>query len=197
MLSWCLASNLSLPPPTVSPLSYLNQATVGVGQQEEPLPVVASADFSRAEHARSNPVAQAFKALGDLRESHMKVSNDVLAEDPLRVDLGDDPRDVRPEVPGVGLAKPLARRAERLARVTGSEDIHAAAPRATVEGAHVRPDRSIIQGLVRHPGHESGRSVCVPLDEANSPVSGLSDVQAELKPSRSSAEGDAIKFLGR
>jgi hypothetical protein len=174
----------------------LNQATVGVGQQEESLPVVASADFSRAEHARSNPVAQAFKASGDLVESHMKVSDDVLAKDPLRVDLGDDPRDVRPEVPGVGLAEPFAREAERLARVAGSEDIHTAAPRSAVEGAHVRPDRSIIQGLVRHPGHESGRSMCVPLDEANSPVSGFGDGESQLQAARSGAEGKSRKGKG-
>ncbi len=46
-LSWCLASNFSLPAPTVTPMSYLNQATVGVRQDEESAPEVASADFSR------------------------------------------------------------------------------------------------------------------------------------------------------
>jgi hypothetical protein len=174
----------------------LNQTAVGVGQDEESPPMVARADFSRRKHARSNPVAQAFKVSGDIRESHVKVADDVFAEDPLGGELADDPGDVRPEVPGVGFAQALSGEAKRLARVSRSEDIHAATPRASVEGSHVRPHRSFIQGLVCHPSHESGRSVCVPLDEANRPVSGLGDVQAEFEPSRSGAEGDSIKSLG-
>jgi hypothetical protein len=127
----------------------------------------------------------------------VKVADDVLAKDPLGAELADDPGDVWPQVPGVSFPEALSCETERLARVACSEDIHAATPRASVEGAHVRPDRRIIQGLVFHPGHESGRSMCVPLDEANSPVSGFSDVQTEFKPSCSGAEGDAIKSLGR
>lgn len=167
-----------------------------MGQDEESPAEVASADFSRAEHARCNAVAQAFKVAGDHVESQVKVAEDVFGEDPLRADLADDPGDVWPEVPGVGLAEPLARQAERLARVARSEDIHAATPRAAVEGAHVRPERSLIQGLVDHPGHESGRSVCVPLDKANSPVFWLCDVQAEFEPASSGTEGESIKAGG-
>jgi hypothetical protein len=167
-----------------------------VGQQEESLPVVASTDFSRREHARSNAVAQAFKASGDLRESHVKMADDVLAEHPLRSDLADDPGDVRPEVPRVRFAKSLAGEAERLARVARSEDIHAATPRAAVEGAHVRPERRLVQGFVFHPGHESGRSMCVPLDEANSSVARCCDMQTEFEPASSGAEGESIKAGG-
>lgn len=193
---WCFASNFKRPAPTVTPISYLNHTAVGVGQDEESPPEVARANFSRRKHARSDPVAQAFKVSGDIRESHVKVADNVFAEDPLGAELVDDPGDVRPKVPRIGLAEALARETKRLARIPGSEDIHAAAPRSAVEGAHIRPDRSIIQGLVRHPGHESGRSMCVPLDEANSPVSGFGDGEPQLQAARSCAEGKPRKGKG-
>ncbi len=193
MLSWCLASNLSLPTPTVTPLSYLNQAAVGVGQQEKSPPVMASANLSRREHSRCNAVAQAFEASGDLAESQSKMAKDVFGEHPAGPDLSDDSGHIRPEVPGVGLAELFAREAERLARVARSEDIHDATPRAAAEGAHIRPDRRLIQGLVIHPGHESGRSICVPLDHTNSAVSGLCDVQAEFQASGPGAETEAVQ----
>jgi len=135
--------------------------------------------------------------VSDIWESQMKMPNDVFTEDPLWAGLADDPGNVRPKVPGVGFSELLARKAERLARIAGSENIHSPTPRSAVEGAHVRPERSLIQGLVFHPGHESGRSMCVPLDEANSSVSGLGNAQAELKSAGPGAQGDSIKSLGR
>ena len=63
-------------------------------------------------------------------------------------------------------------------------------PRSAVEGSKVAPDRRLTQGLVRHPRHESGRSVAFPLDETNSSISRLCDVEAEVETPVSSAEGE-------
>lgn len=77
---------------------------------------------------------------------------------------------------------------ERLAWQTGSDEIHSATPRATVEGGEVRPDRSLIQGLVCHPRHESGRCVAVPLNVSHGSGVNAGESQAELEASVSGAE---------
>lgn len=74
--------------------------------------------------------------------------------------------------------------------------MNATAPRSTVEGSEVTPDRRLIQGLVRHPCHESGRSVAFPLDETNSSISRLGDVEAQVEASVAGAEGQAPEIIG-
>ncbi len=88
-------------------------------------------------------------------------------------------------------APALAGCAERLARIARREDIHEAAPRPALEGGNVIPDRRFRQGLVFHPGHESGRGVSVSLDVTNSSVSGLGDMEPEFEAAASGAEGQA------
>jgi hypothetical protein len=79
----------------------------------------------------------------------------------------------------------LAGDAERLAGETGSDEIHAAAPWATVEGGEVRPDRSLIQPRLCHPRHESGRCVGIPLNVSH----GSGDAaQGKLESSVAGAE---------
>jgi hypothetical protein len=99
-------------------------------------------------------------------------------------------------VAGVVSASSAAGQAERLAGITGSEDTNAATPREAVEGSKVTPDRRLIQGLVRHPSHESGRSVAFPLDETNSSIGWLCDVQAEVKAGIAGAQGEPEEVVG-
>lgn len=124
------------------------------------------------------------------------MSEDVLGDEHRGGRLPEDAGDFGPEVPGVFGATAQSGCAEWLARVTGSEDIHLATPRSAVEGAQVRPDRRVIQRRVLHPGHESGRSVCVALDPANSAVSGQQQMQSEFESPCSCAEGDAVTVSG-
>jgi len=86
---------------------------------------------------------------------------------------------------------PATCEAEGLAGIAGSGEMNAAAPSAAVEGGNVRPDRSLIQGLVFHPRHESGRRKCFPLDETDSSIAGLGDVQAKIEAADACAERDA------
>nr|WP_298173965.1 hypothetical protein [Novosphingobium sp.] len=150
---------------------------------------MASAHFSRRKQARFCAVAQAAKPSDDIGKSQIDVPLDVLDKDSARTDFVDDPLDFGPQVPRVGLAPSLARAAERLAGISGSEDMNLAAPRLAVEGSEIAPDRRVIQGLVFHPGHESGRSVGFPFDETDSAIGGLGDRETELETAVTSAEG--------
>ena len=66
-------------------------------------------------------------------------------------------------------------------------------PEAAVEGFDVIPDRSVIQGLVRHPRHEGARGEGFPFDVTNSFVSGFRDMQPELQTSNAGAQCDALE----
>jgi hypothetical protein len=152
---------------------------------------MASAHFSRCEQARFWVVAQAAKPSDDVGKSQIDVAFDVLDEHGSGPHFADDPLDFGPQVPGIGFSAPLSGHAERLARISGSEDMNLAAPWAAVEGSEIVPDRRMIQGRVCHPGHESGRCMGLPLDETDSAISGLGDREAKLETAITGAEGKA------
>lgn len=152
---------------------------------------MARANFDRREHACFNPVTHGAKAFADVGKSQGEMAFDVFAEDEAWRALADDSGDVRPEVPGIVGATPVAGEAEGLAGIAGSDEIHAAAPWASVEGSKVVPDRRLCQGRVVHPCHERGRGVGFPLDETNSSIARLGDVQPEVEAAISGAERDA------
>ena len=183
------------------PLERVPEQARGVGQfvafadgeDEEPLSPVGRADFRRRKQSCRKPVAQRDQSAGDLGEAEAEMMGDVFEENEGRFTFADDPGDMRPEVAGILRAPSFARHAERLARIARRDDIHRAAPRLAVESGNVVPDNSLIQGRVRHPRHESGRSVCFPLYMAHSSISGQSEGEAEIDPARAGAEGEAEK----
>lgn len=148
-------------------------------------------DFKRRKEACFSLVAHSPKVLEDFGQSQIEVAFHVLAEEPFGLRLARDPGDFGPEVARIVGAKLEPGRGEGLAGIAGSDERNLAAPRAAVEGSKVTPDRSLIQGLVCHPGHESGRCSSFPLDKTNSSVSGLGELQAELEPTDAGAEGNA------
>lgn len=152
---------------------------------------MASACFSRCEQARFCAVAHAAKACRDLGKSQIDMPLDIFEEDSARRDLGDDALDVGPEVTRIAGAPATTGEAERLAGIAGREDMNAAAPRSAVEGFEIVPYRCLIQGLVCHPRHESGRCVSFPLDVTDSSISGLRDRDAEVEARIAGAEGEA------
>jgi hypothetical protein len=166
-----------------------------VGQDEEPPATVACASFSRCEQARLCRVAQAAKAIDDVGKSHSEVSLDVLAPHPFGSDLVDDAGDVGPQVAGIGVAASLAGIAEGLTGIAGRDEMNTAAPRPAIEGSEIVPDRCLIQGLVCHPRHESGRSVAFPLDESHSAISRLGDVEAEVEAGIAGAQADPPEIV--
>ncbi len=113
-------------------------------------------------------------------ESSLDQGRDVLAEHEPRRDLVDDSGNLGPEPAVVLDASAPPGGGEGQAGEAGRDEIHAAAPRAAVEGLDVVPHRSLIQGLVFHPRHEDGRSVGVPLDVTHS-AAGVSEGEAEAQ----------------
>ncbi len=169
---------------------------VADGEDEEPLTLVGRADFRRCEEARRKAVAHADQSSGDFGEAEAEMMGDVFKEDEWRLDLSDDPRDMRPEVARVVRAPALACDGERLARIARSDDIHRAAPRAAVEAGNVVPDRRTIQGRLFHPCHEDGRGVGFPFDMAHSSISGHGDGEAEVEPACAGTQREAEQVSG-
>ncbi len=181
------------------PLDRVPEQARGVGQlvpladgeDEQPLAPVGRADFRRREEACRKAVAHADQSCGDFGEAEAEMMVDILEKYEGRLDLADDPGDMRPEVPRIIRTPALARDGERLARIARSDDVHRAAPRAAVEGSNVVPDNCLIQGRVFHPRHESGCGVGFPFDMAHSTISGDGDGEPEIEPASAGAEREA------
>lgn len=141
-----------------------------MGHNEEPASYVARTTFERREQSRFDCKAQRLKVPENRIGSQGHMAFDVFEEAPFGIELLGNPPDVGPEMAGIILALAPPGEAERLARISGSEDMNLSAPRRAVEGGNVIPDRSLIQGLVFHPCHESGRREGFPLDVTNSSV---------------------------
>jgi len=116
---------------------------IGVGQSpddEKPVAAVRMADFRRAEQPCRNDVAQASKLPVDLLKTEIEMGGHVFEHDEPGPGFPDDAGDFGPEVAGVVFAKPLAGKAERLARVSGGEHVEPSGGAAPSEGAQIIPD---------------------------------------------------------
>lgn len=119
------------------------------------------------------------------------MSADIFKEADGRFNLADDPRDIRPEMARVFVAKLTACNREWLAWIAAVDDIHHAAPRFASEGFNIVPDRRAIQGLVFHPTHERGCGETFPLDVTNSSIVWQRKVEAKVEPACARAEREA------
>lgn len=172
---------------------------VAVGQQPEPFALVRSADFGRSETLPFRIEPEIGQRSENVSEPPTASSEPwhVFHEHEAGSHIANDGDDERPEPPSVVTSGPLPDLGPRLAREPGRDEIHAAAPRATVEGSKVVPHRSLIQGLVFHPRHETGRCVGVPLDCTHKAIpppdsEGIArESHAELESSCAGAEGKA------
>lgn len=109
------------------------------------------------------------------------MSGDVLKENPFRLNLSDDPGNVRPEVPGVILALSLSRCGKRLTWVSGKHGVADAAPWPSVEGLDIVPDRGRGEVSGALCGDEDGSGVFFPLDEAGGGKARLGKVKTHVK----------------
>jgi len=168
---------------------------VGVGQlpkDEEPLPAVRGADFSRSEESRFNAVAH-FAQLSEHQVGPQgKMPGDVLEEAPPGSDLAHDASDVGPQVPGVVGAEALAGERERLARVSASDEIHDSTPRLAVEGSQIRPNRARVQPPFFHARSQDRAGIGFDLDSTDRASSSERHSDAEVEPAGSGGEGQHV-----
>ena len=111
-----------------------------MGQDEDADPLVRRADFSRREQARRRHVAQSPKLSQDDLEAEGDVTGYVFEEDPFGAAFADDACDLGPEVPGVVGTAALSSGTERLAGVTGKDDVECTAEGSGIKAAQIVPD---------------------------------------------------------
>lgn len=161
----------------------------GVPHEPEPRAEVRGANGCRAEQTPLRIEPELGKVVEDMGEPESNKLGDVLQQDESGSQVSDDGCDGWPEPALIVSSTLLPGQAERLAREAGSDEIHSATPRAAVERGEVIPDRSRIQARLRHPLHEDGRCVGVPLNVSHGsyPCHGS---EGELESSVARAEVD-------
>ena len=125
------------------------------------------------------------------------MAGDVLEENKSSPAFPDDASHMRPEVARVVSAAATACGAERLARVSRNDEIHASTPRCAVEGGEVRPDRSLIHGAVLHTRDQDGGRVGFPLHETDGSCRGAGESDAEVESADAGAEGQYSQAMIR
>jgi hypothetical protein len=177
-------------------LAPVPSVVIGVSHREnkKPLPKVRSAHFLRAEYSCRNSVAQPSKVGSDVAKRSLEVCRDVFEEKNPWTYLDNHPPDVGPQPAWIVAAKAQTRVALSLAGISSRHDLHLSTPRPAAEGREIVPDRSPIQGLLFHPGHESGRGTCFPLNVTyGAQALSEQEVQSEGEPSSPGTEVDATQ----
>ena len=146
-------------------------------------------DFCRAEQARRRRVAHAPKLSQDGFKAEGDMPGDVFKEYPFRRTFPDDTGDLGPEVARIVGTAALSGRAERLARISGEEDVECTAEAAGIEGSQVIPDWGLgeIPGALG--GDEDGTRPIFPLDKGARVIAGLCEHEAHIQASATCAEG--------
>jgi hypothetical protein len=122
----------------------------------------------------------------------VRVPRHVLTEDKIRPALLGDPADLGSEEAlsrGSGL---LSGDAVVLAGVARSEDMNEATPRSSVEGEHVRPDRSRMKPPCFHRRDQARGGCGFPLHEAYRASVRKRQTDTEFKSSNAGAEGEDV-----
>jgi hypothetical protein len=163
-----------------------------VGQDEDAHPLVRRANFCRREQARRRRVAHAPKLSQDGFKAEGDVTGDVFQEDPFGGTFPDDAGDLGPEVAGIIGATAFARGAERLAGISGEDDVEGTAERARIEAAEIIPDRGRWEIPCALGGDEDRSWPVLPLDEGAGVKTGFGEHEAQIQASAASAEGQSV-----
>lgn len=163
-----------------------------MGQDEDAHPLVRRADFCRREQTRRRRVAQCPKLSQDGLEAEGDVTGYVFEENPFGAAFPDDSGNVRPEVPGVVGTAALSSGTERLAGVTGKDDVEGTAEGSGIKAAQIVPNwgRGEIPSALG--GDEDGARPLFPLDKAPGVETGFGKHEAQIKASAACAEGQSV-----
>ncbi len=163
-----------------------------MGQDEDAQPLVRRADLCRAEQTRRRRVAQSPKLSQDGFKAEGDVTPDVFEEDPFSGAFGDDPGDLGPEVAGVICTSAFSGGAERLAGVSGEDDVEGAAKGPGIETAQVIPDRRWSEVFCALGSDEDSAWPLLPLDKCAGVIAGFCKHDAQIKASAACAEGQSV-----
>ena len=150
------------------------------------------ADFCRREQARRRRVAHAPKLSQDGFKAEGDVPGDVFEKDPFGGAFPDDAGDLGPEVARIVGSTAFASGTERLAGVSGENDVEGTSERPGIETAQIVPDR----GRGEVPGalgrDEDSARPLFPFDKGAGVKSGFGQHEAQIKASAASAEGQSV-----
>ena len=163
-----------------------------MGQDEDAQPLVRRADFCRAKQARRRRVAHAPKLSQDGFKAEGDVTGDVFQKDPLRGASPNDAGDLGPEVARVVGATSLSGGAERLARISGEDDVEGASKGPGIEAAQVVPDWRGGKIPCALCGDEDASGVAFPFDKGASVEAWFGQHDAQIKASAACAEGKPV-----
>ena len=163
-----------------------------MGQDEDAQPLVRRTDFCRSEQARRRRVAQSPKLSQDGFEAECDVTGDVFEKDPLGAAFDDDAGDLGPEVPRIVCPAALSGGAERLAGISGEDDVEGPTEGSGIEAAQVIPDRGRGEVACTLGGDEDGTRPILPLDKCAGVETGLSEHEAQIQASAARAEGQSV-----
>ena len=118
---------------------------------------------------------------------------DVFEEGPFRAAFADDTGDFGPEVARVVGATALSGRAERLAGISGEDDVEGTPKGMGIEGSQIVPDRGLGEVPCVLGGDEDGTGPVLPFDEGASVETGFGEHEAQIQASAACAEGQSVK----
>ncbi len=150
------------------------------------------ADFCRAEQARRRRVAHAPKFSQDGFEAEGDMPGDVFEENPFGAAFPDDSGDVRPEVPGIVGTAALSGGAERLAGISGEDDVEGPGEDPRIETAQIVPDWRWSEVSRALGGDEDRSGPVLPFDKGAGVKSGFGEHEAQIKASAACAEGQSV-----
>ena len=120
------------------------------------------------------------------------MTGDVFEENPFGAAFANDPSDIGPEVAGVISAAAFSGCAERLAGVSGEDDVKGAAKGSGIETAQVIPDRRWSEVFCALGGDEDRSGPVLPFDEGAGVETGLGEHEAHIEASAACAEGQSV-----
>jgi hypothetical protein len=179
----------------VAPCAWKSRVDA-LGHDEQSLAPHGVAGFGRREYSARNAVAQSFQCRDDGSELSVRVPRHVLSEHNIRPALGGKPADLGGEKALTIGPGALSGDGIVLAWVSRSEDMNKATPRSSVEGEHVRPDRSRMKPPCFHRRDQACGGCGFPL-HVTDPSASLSEtveseLHAEFKPSDACAQGQDV-----
>ena len=163
-----------------------------MGQDEDAQPLVRRANFCRAEQTRRRRVAQTPKLSQDGFEAEGDVPGYVFEKDPLGAAFPDDAGDIGPEVAGIVGATALSGGAERLAGISGQDDVEGTTKGTGIETAEIIPDRGWGETPCALGGDEDRARPVFPFDKGAGVIAGFGEHEAQIQASAACAEGQSV-----